>query len=270
MAGSINAKAAAWDLLGGQFWTSGRVTARPTIAEINIFLEGIAPKSRIAVIGASTKYLVDGALARGLDVTVLDFSIRMCEDLGAAIGRRGNIRVQDITADILPEDLIGQYDVVLSDRLFNRFTREESVKAFSRMLELLRAGGNVRASARLGLYPMDERMIMEGERRGTLSLFYDEATRTIDFPAAGTILEACLMPHGEIDRETLLGWYRRRGRESRYENADILEFARAARTTDFSLDLVRFGPFPDANETMYYVFEARSVVKSDEISLRGG
>ncbi len=250
-----NAKAAAWDLVGGMFWTKGRASARPTQAEIDIFLEGLVPGARLAIVGASTKELVEAALTRKLDVAVLDFSARMCADLTEAISPGADIRVQDITGTIAP-DLEGRFDAVASDRLINRFTRSEGVRALSGMLALLREGGTVRPSVKLGFYPMDERMIAEGRRRGTLASFYNEVTRTIDFQAAGDVLDGCVLPHGEIDRGILVDWYRGRHRESRFDEVDVLALASEARAGERGLRLARSCPFPDATGTGYYVFEA--------------
>lgn len=257
MTTSENAKASAWDLVGGLFWTKGRATARPTDAEIDIFLDGLSPGARVAIVGASTKDLVQAALDRGLAVTVLDFSAKMCADLAGAVSGDADIRVQDITVDI-PAPLRGKFDAAMSDRLVNRFTREEAVRALSGMLALLREGGTLRASIKLGFYPMDERMMEEGRRRRNLSAFYDESTRTIDFPAAGDVLESCLLPHGEIDRSILLSWYRGRGRESRFDDADVLALAREASSGDLALGASRSSAFPNARDTSYYVFEAIS------------
>lgn len=252
-----NPKAAAWNLVGGLFWTKGRATARPTEAEIDMFLSRLSPGARIAVIGASTKELVEAALARGLRPSVLDFSARMCADLVDAVGPGADVRVVDITGPV-PEDLAGVHEAVISDRLINRFTHEEGAKALSGMLALAQAGGTVRASVKMGFYPMDERMIEEGRRRGTLERFYDARTRTIDFPAAEDVLETCLLPHGEIDREILLEWYRGRGRESRFDDADIRAMAVRARAGDRVVGAVEAVPFPDAKETTCYVFTARA------------
>ncbi len=250
-----NTKAAAWDLVGGLFWSKGRATARPTQPEISIFLSGLAPGARIAVIGASTKDLVQSALAIGLRLTVLDFSARMCADLAEEVRSDTDIRVQDITEE-MPDDLAGAYDAVISDRLINRFTREEGLKALSGMLWLLKEGGVIRTSIKMGFYPMDHRMIEEGSRRGTLENFYDACTRTIDFQAAGEVLDTCLLPHGEISRAILLDWYRGRGRESRFEDADILAMAALVRAGDLVLGQAKKSAFPDAKETICYDFEA--------------
>jgi hypothetical protein len=255
MAHVENTKASAWDLIGGLFWAQGRATARPTAAEIDIFLSGLTPGARIAVVGASTKALVEAALTRRFQVTVLDFSTKMCRDLADEIGSSVDIRLQDIT-DAIPEDLVGAHEIVISDRLINRFTHDEGIRALSGMLGLLSEGGLIRTSVKLGLYPMDLRMIAEGLRRDTLEQFYNPDTRTIDFSAAGDVLETCLLPHGNIDRETLLGWYRRRGRESRFEDTDIRAMSAQARAGKLYLANAQATPFPDAKETMCYAFVA--------------
>jgi hypothetical protein len=251
----VNPKIAAWDLLGSQFWAKGRATARPTMAEIGIFLEELPTGSCIGVVGASTKDLIEAAVARRVAVTVFDFSTRMCSDLRASIASTIDTRILDITAAI-PADLRGQYDAVLSDRLINRFTRSETVSALAGMLSLLRRGGTWRTSVKLGFYPMDNRMIDEGKRRKTLPTFYDEATRTIDFCAAGDVLDTCLLPHGDIAPNILLAWYRGRGRESRFDHEDILSLAAEIEANGKTLQLNRSFALPHAKETTYYEFKA--------------
>lgn len=93
-----NTKAAAWDLIGSLFWETGRTTAKPSDEEIGLFLAGITAGTRCTVVGASTKDLVEALIALGADVTVMDFSERMCEDLRAALPE-GSCRIlrHDIT-----------------------------------------------------------------------------------------------------------------------------------------------------------------------------
>src|SRR5437016_710051 len=77
------------------------------------------------------------------------------------------------------------------------------------------------SAAELGFYPMDLLLIEEGRRRGTLSRFYDEETCTFDYASAREELEACLVPHGSIERNVLLDWYEGRGKESRFQDEGI-------------------------------------------------
>jgi len=116
-----NTKSAAWDLIGSLFWEAGRVSAKPSDEEIELFLAGIPVGARCAVVGASTKNLVEALIARGAEVSVLDFSERMCADLRAALPA-GSCQVHrhDITLQA-PQDLRRSQQYVLSDRLVNRF-----------------------------------------------------------------------------------------------------------------------------------------------------
>lgn len=252
-AGTGSGKAAAWDLIGSLFWEAGRSTAKPSAAEIELFLAGIPAGARCAVVGASTKNLVEALIAAGARVTVLDFSERMCADLRAALPA-GSCRV--IRHDIVraaPAGLRGTQAFVLSDRLVNRFSGTEARAGLAGMLDLLGDRGQIRASVKLGLYPMDERMIALGRERGCLDRFYDSRRRVIDFAAAGDVLTDALVPHGDIDPGLLLQWYRHRGREQRFDHDDLVSLVGRARAGRWALRLTGAVPFPDAPTTRLYV-----------------
>jgi len=214
-----NTKAKAWDHVGGLFWSQGRVSARPSRAELDLFLDGVEPGSRCIVVGASTKELVEAVLERGCRVTVLDFSTTMCRDLADAVGGISVSQV-DITQSV-PRDLRSSQDWVFSDRLLNRFAMEEATAGIAGMTSLLRPGGTLRISVKLGHYPMDDQMIKAGYERGTLAEFWDHNTSTMDFGAAGSVLDDALLPHGKIERDILLQWYRGRGREKRFNDEEV-------------------------------------------------
>ncbi|GGK78908.1 class I SAM-dependent methyltransferase [Mangrovihabitans endophyticus] len=253
---ATNAKSAAWDLIGSQFWEAGRTSAKPSPEEIGLFLREIPPGARCAVIGASTKDLIEALIGRGAVVTVLDFSARMCTDLAAALPAGAcQVCQLDITAEV-PAELRGTQDVVLSDRLINRFSDTELQRGLTGMLELLAPGGQVRASVKMGLYPMDERMIAIGTERGCLQDFYRPADRVIDFAAAGEVLVDALLAHGQIPAPTLLDWYRGRGREKRVTHEDMTGLIAAVRGNGRALRLVEFSEFPQAPQTTMYVAEA--------------
>lgn len=248
-----NPKSAAWDLVGGQFWESGRRTARPSAAEIERMARGIAAGARCVVVGASTRDLVVALLGRGAEVTVLDFAERMCADLRAALPPQAcPIHQHDITSSP-PGRLAGRQDYVLSDRLINRFSESEALAGLQGMAALLAVGGEVRTSVKLGLYPMDGRMIELGRRHGCLAAFYDERQRVMNFAAAGQILEEALLPHGDIPAEVLLNWYRGRGTEKRFEHEDVVELFAKSGTRPGTLRLVSSGLLPDAPATRLYV-----------------
>jgi hypothetical protein len=248
----MNAKAASWDRLGCLFWTKGRISARPSKREIEMYLQDVGPQSNCAVIGASTKELVEVAVERRAQVAVFDFSERMCRALESAIG---SINCTYHCLDIvepLPTEMWATQDYVLADRLLNRFSWNEALAGIDFMARLLRPAGELRTAIRLGLYPMDFRMISEGKRRGTLCDFYSEQTMTIDYSAAGEILEACLLPHGEIDREVLLEWYRGRAQERRFQDKDVRALIYAARCKIPSITVLDSKQMPDADETWLY------------------
>ncbi|WP_051796778.1 hypothetical protein [Streptomyces sp. NRRL S-87] len=253
-----NTKAAAWDLIGSLFWETGRTTAKPSDEEIGLFLAGITAGARCTVVGASTKDLVEALITLGAEVTVMDFSERMCEDLRAALPAGScTILRHDITQRA-PEALRGTQQFVLNDRLVNRFSEDEARRGLEGMLDLLADGGQVRASIKLGLYPMDERMIDTGRERGTLETFFDAGSKVIDFAAAGDVLTDSLLPHGGIDPEILLDWYRGRGREQRFDHEDVLGLVAAAEVGGRGLALVSSTEFGQAPKTRMYTASAVS------------
>jgi SAM-dependent methyltransferase len=246
-AGPVSAKSAAWDHIGGMFWRLGRKSAKPSEAEIGIFLDA-APGTRLCIVGASTRDLAEAALARGFELTVLDFSPVMCRDLRAELAGRP-IRVEQ--GDILdpPEDLVRSgFDLVLSDRLVNRFDSSHAQSCVEGHCRLLRPGGEARMSVKLGFYALDDALIREAERQGLAEEVYDPSDRTIDYSKARSVLEAVPVRHGDIPREALIEWYVGRGRESRFE-AEQLE-AIGDRASAPIGELLASRKFPDAPDTM--------------------
>lgn len=241
-----NPKAEAWNGVGGMFWTHGRITARPSLTELEAFCSGVQHGHRVCVVGASTKELAEALIARRAEVTVLDFSARMCRDLADALDG-ADIRVVDITAP-LAADLVGLYDFVLADRLINRFDAAEAKRGVGGMASLLNPSGEVRTSVKLGLYAMDELMLEHARRHGDPSLFWDESTQTIDFSRAGESLDAGVLPHGTIDLDLLKSWYVGRGREKRFSDAEVCELLAQAGLVDIAVS-----KFPDAPRTNFYI-----------------
>lgn len=253
-----NPKAAVWDLLGSRFWETGRPSARPSAREVAIFADGIEAGAACTVVGATTKNLVEALVERSSAVTVLDFSAGVAAALREAIRpERCTIRVHDITQPA-PDDLRETQRYVLSDRLVNRFSEEEAIAGVRGMLDLLAPGGEIRASVKLGLYPMDERMIALGRERGCLPRFYDEERRVIDFRASGDVLRDALLPHGDIEPNLLLAWYRGRGKEQRFSDEAVRQVFADARVGRRTLRLVSSERLPDAPLTRIYVARAET------------
>jgi hypothetical protein len=239
------------------FWRLGRKTAKPSAAEIDLYLSGAGPSSRVCVVGASTKDLVEAAVSRGAQVLVLDFSQTMCDHLERELAPAClTTRCVDILQPP-PADLVGSQDLVLADRLVNRFIRRELTGFFRSTLMLLTPGGEMRTTVKIGFYPMDLELLEEGRARGTLERFYDEETRTLDFSQAPDELRARLVPHGDIPREVLLEWYHGRGQESRFEDEGILEALGKVAWEGRRLAVLSAIPCPDSPGTRFY--SARAV-----------
>lgn len=246
-----NPKAHAWDHVGDLFWTMGRKSARPTEAEINLFLAGSTPESTVIIIGGSTKELAEAAAARAMRVIVLDFSRRMIEDLGRHMpANSAELYVYDVTEDV-PPHLLGVADFVLSDRLINRFSEAEAALGFKHMLELCKPGGEVRLSVKIGLYDMDYRMIEVAKRHEKLGAVWDDENSTIDFSAARDFLDEVILPHGDIPKDVLKPWYMGRGKEKRFTDEDIV---RLSKRTEIAHDYASAADFPDAPKTALYKF----------------
>jgi hypothetical protein len=249
-----NPKSQAWDHVGAMFWKLGRPSARPDAATIERFLTGLDAGAAVLIVGASTRDLIAAAIKRDMMVTVADFSSRMCEDLAAELGCAPvGILQADITRDCgwVGE---GRFAAILSDRLINRFTAEETVRAMRSKARLLQAGGEIRATVKHGYYPMDLRLIDLGRADGTLGRFYDERTHTIDYSAAAHLLAEALVPHGDIPRDVLLPWYLGRARETRYFPGD-LETA-AAQVPGLALRARE--PLNQSGDCVLYVFKAQT------------
>ena len=215
-------KSEAWDKVGGMFWKLGRKTAKPSELEIDLFLASETGK-RLCVIGASTKDLVGAALDRNYDVTVMDFSREMCRALSKEFPSGA---FEAVVIDILegiPQKFAGQFDLVVSDRLLNRFTTLTAPSYFTNVFDLLNHGGVAKTCVKTGFYEMDLRLMNQGRKNGTLDLFFEEATRTIDYSAASRELSEITLSHGDIPEDILHTWYVGRGKESRFEKTEIIE-----------------------------------------------
>lgn len=234
-------KAVAWDRLGLVFYRRGRRTAKPSPATLRWFLHGLRPAQPILIVGGTSVGMIRAAAAAGLETWVMDFSARICRELPRFVGSDVHI----VGADVLqpPVELLAGFDVVLADTLVNRFEHAEAKRFEVACYRLLVPAGELRTTVKLGLYPMDERMIGLGRQRGCLDRFWDERTSTIDFAAAGDVLDRALARHGGISRRSLLDWYRGRGRESRYGVDDLERLFPTERWPD--IEITSDSPSPD-------------------------
>lgn len=122
-----------------------------------------------------------------------------------------------------PACFVEKFDLVLTHRLLNQFTREEAIRALCNMAKLLRSHGRIRTSVKLGLYPSDSALIALGEQQNTVHHFYDPCTKTIDFSAARDLLNKWVQTSSDIPEETLIKWYTLRGKITRFEHQGIID-----------------------------------------------
>lgn len=216
---TVNPKAAAWDLVGGDFWSKGRQTARPSAAELELYLGGIRRSDRVVVVGASTKELIGRLYGATEELVVVDFSAQMCRDLLLEVPGVRTV-VADITQPV-PTTLEGSFDWLIADRLINRFDEDEALAAVGVMASLLRDTGRIRTAVKIGLYPMDSVMLSHANAAFKQPDFWDASTKTIDYSLAGEFLESGILPHGDIDIEILKQWYAGRGREKRFSDSEV-------------------------------------------------
>jgi hypothetical protein len=243
-----NSKATAWDLVGSLFWQQGRESARPSAAAIDTYLAGFTG-ARCALLGASTKALAERALALGLELTVFDFSSGMLTALRNELGDRCSYQLYDVL-EAPPGTLRSRFDLIVADRLVNRFCASELAVFFANVALLLEHGGLLRTAVKIGFYPMDLMLMEQGKREGVLERFYDAGSRTFDYSRAEAVLEAAVQPHGTIPRPILLDWYRARGRESRFEVQDLVAALRASSVEGARFEEIRSDPYAGGPDTV--------------------
>jgi hypothetical protein len=226
-----NPKSGAWDLIGSDYWAAS-YNGGPVGADVAAFLEGVDASTAVAVVGASTVHLIRAALGRGASVTVLDFAEGQRVALQKASeqwpgGERCVVEPYDAT-EPTPAPLRRRFDLVLADRLVNRFTDAEALAGVPGLLSLAVPGGKLRTTIRLGLYERDRLLLTAAEAEGRAGEFFDADLMEIDYGKAGDLLDRAMPKHGDIPRETLLDFYRLRGPEKRMTEADVARYVQAA------------------------------------------
>ena len=213
-----NPKAEAWDLIGAAYYDAG-YDGGPSGADCDLYLQGLQAGESVLLVGASTVRLATAALDRGLELTVADFSRIMLDELRSILGAAARYQYADVTS---PESMLrGQFHAVLADRLLNRFTLAEVRQALAHLAAVLRRGGELRLSYRLGLYQRDHPVLAEARRRGVLADVLDEEANDIDYAPARSWLPEVLTPHGDIPMPTLVNFYAGRGREHRLRPGEL-------------------------------------------------
>ncbi|KJK51587.1 hypothetical protein UK23_06340 [Lentzea aerocolonigenes] len=242
-----NPKSSAWDLIGSDYWAAS-YNGGPVGEDLEAYLDGVDSGTSLAVVGASTVHLIRAAVDRGVGVTVLDFAEGQRTALLEAIqewpaGSRCAVEHYDATAPA-PAGLKGRFDLVLADRLVNRFTDAEALAGVPGLLSLLAPGGRLRTTIRLGLYERDRALIAVADKAGRTAEFFDAEAMEIDYAKAGDLLDQSLSDHGSIPRATLLDFYRLRGPEKRMNEADVARYVAAASAQGISARIVAAGKLP--------------------------
>ena len=156
---------------------------------------------------------------------VLDFSEKMISDLKEVLGDKCSY----IKYDILKGERLDQkFDLIISDRLVNRFTYWEAVNVIKNSIAMLEENGVVKHAIKLGNYELDNRLIAYAKGNGLALDFWDEETKTIDYTKTKDFLFGCIKEHGNISKDILYKWYLGRGRESRFDHKDIVDIVNSA------------------------------------------
>lgn len=226
-----NPKSSAWDLIGSDYWAAS-YNGGPVGQDIEAYLDGVHANTALAVVGASTVHLIRAAVERGVLVTVLDFAEGQRAALVAAAqqwpdGGRCVVEHYDATAPT-PAELRHRFDLVLADRLINRFTDAEALAGVPGLLSLVAPGGRLRTTIRLGLYDRDRALLAAAEEEGKTGEFFNAESMEIDYGKAGDLLGRTIADHGDIPRATLIDFYRLRGQEKRMTESDIARYVAAA------------------------------------------
>ncbi len=251
----MNDKAKAWDIIGKDFWKSGRKTAKPSNKHIRKFSEGIFSTSYVCIVGASTKNLIEHLLAKNCNVFVYDFSEKMCMDLRKEIDdKKCKIELKDITKPKLLN--LNKFDYVLNDRLINRFNIEETISYLNSCNKILKKGGIVRSSIKIGLYPMDEILLKNAKSRGLEKHFFNSKTSTINYEASAPVLKECVQKHGNISKEKLINWYLNRREEKRFSITDFDNLVNSS-FPDGSLKIIEKLLIDKSSDTYLYTLKKR-------------
>jgi hypothetical protein len=212
-------KELAWDSVGLDFWKLGRRTAKPNEETIKWYLENVKSGDYVLVVGGTTIDLINSFVETGAHVYVADFSKRICNELKAYVPH--NVIICNVNILNPPFEWLAKFDLVTSDTLINRFDYTEAVIFEQNVRNILKIGGMMKSTVKIGLYEMDYNLIRLAKKRGYSLSFWDAPSKTIDYSLAKEILYEGVLPHGDISKDVLISWYSNRGREKRFDVDDI-------------------------------------------------
>ncbi|GLX47542.1 hypothetical protein Shyhy01_04920 [Streptomyces hygroscopicus subsp. hygroscopicus] len=212
-------KARAWDLVSGSYWNSGYYGG-PAPEHEEILRGLMRAGAPTAVVGASTVSLSKAAQEAGADLHVLDFAPGILREAGEWLGLPGDRRhLVDVTGP-LPELLRGGYDLVLADRLVNRFSAADLPAGLRGLRDLVAPGGTLALTVRFGWYDRD-RQIHDALTPAEQKLFWRPDVGEIDY-ATLPDRDIPLPTWGGISGRVMRDHLRGRGREARFHRDELL------------------------------------------------
>lgn len=212
-------KHVAWDSVGLNFWRLGRNTAKPSIDTINWYTRDVTKTCSVLIIGGTTVDLIKAMEVIGANVSVVDFSSKICNELRDYVSTDTKIFNRDVIHDFKYWE--ETYDLICSDTLINRFDANEADRFQRNLYSVLKDNGKMKSTVKIGMYPMDHELIQYAINNEFPTDFWDEENNTLDYSKAKPILESGLLPHGEINKKDLLVWYENRGKEKRFDENDL-------------------------------------------------
>ena len=215
-----NSKALAWDSIGDRFWSLGLPSGEARRLELNFYL-GEKSES-IAVLGASSNFIIEKAVGIWKKIIVVDFSSKLLKSVKSKFWE--NTELDCVQTDLtreLDKRLLGSTELIVADRLVNRFNLDEASRFFCNIYSMLKPGGNFKFTVRIGIYPIDQKLIELGKANGTVNKFWNELEKTIDFSQALSELTVAVDPMEGISKKDLVNWYYLRGKEKRFFPDDI-------------------------------------------------
>jgi len=221
-------KSKAWDIIGDKFWQLGAKRLKPTKETIKTYIHGIDKKNNCCVIGATSIGLINALLRKNINLTVFDFSKVMCDSLKSKTKGKIKIIYHDATKTF-DKSFFNSFDIVIFDRLINRFSIEECKKFLNNIRRILNDSGEIRTTIKHGLYKLDHEIIESLENRpNELIKIFDSKHLTINYSMAAPTLKKLGLKNGRIKQKDLINWYVNRGKEQRFSDMlikDILSKA---------------------------------------------
>ncbi|GAA3784256.1 hypothetical protein ACFS5L_07635 [Streptomyces phyllanthi] len=219
------AKARAWDLVGEHYWNSGYYGG-PAPEHQREFTRRMRPGARTAVVGASTVSLSTAAQQAGADLHVLDFAPGILRAASHTLGLVEDRRhLVDVTRPI-PGHLKQAYELVLADRLVNRFSAHDLPAGIRGLRDLVAPAGILAVTVRFGLYERDSE-IHAALTPAEQALFWRPDAGEVDYSVLPD-RDIPLPVWGAISGDVMRDHLRARGREARFSRDELLSTVAAA------------------------------------------